>query len=57
MFPMAAMGGLFYAGFKVYLHEVAVLVCLGPLIMAIAHQQVRLDLPGTTVHKGSSLFS
>ena len=49
IFFLPALGGFFFLGFKIYVHELAVLACVFPLILALATNKRSLIPRRTTV--------
>lgn len=49
IFFLPALGGLFYVGFKIYVHELAVLICLAPLALALATNKFGLHIRQSTI--------
>lgn len=43
IFFFMTLGGLFYVGFKIYSHEIAVLICLLPMVLAVAMRKSTLQ--------------
>lgn len=41
MFFFLGLGGFFYFGFKIYMHEIALLICLAPLAFVFIFQEVK----------------
>lgn len=51
IFFLPALGGMFFMGFKIYVHELAVLICMFPLVTALATNKQSL-IPRRTHMRG-----